>query len=62
LAGRQDRSDTDKAIQPFDAVRDRIKYDPFHVSFSTDDYRASRIVKRVSNFCVPKAVRIAQAL
>ena len=62
LGGRQDQSETDKAIQLFNTVRDQIKYDPFHVSFSADDYRASRIVKRASNFCVPKAILLTAAL
>ena len=62
LSGKQGQSVTDKAIGLFDAVRDQIKYDPFHISFSADDYRASRIVKRVSNFCVPKAILLTAAL
>lgn len=55
-------SATDKAIRLFDAVRDRIKYDPFHVGITPDDYRASTIAQRPSNYCVPKAILLTAAL
>jgi transglutaminase-like putative cysteine protease len=55
-------SDTEKAIRLFDAVRDRIKYDPFHVGLAEDDYRASRIAARASNYCVPKAILLTATL
>jgi transglutaminase-like putative cysteine protease len=55
-------SDTEKAIRMFDAVRDRIKYDPFHIGLAEDDYRASRIATRASNYCVPKAILLTAAL
>jgi transglutaminase-like putative cysteine protease len=59
---RPDLSETEKAIGLFNAVRDKIKYDPFHVGLTEDDYRASRIAGRPSNFCVPKAILLAAAL
>ena len=55
-------SDTDRAIRLFDAVRDRIKYDPFHIGLTEADYRASRIVQKASNYCVPKAILLTAAL
>jgi transglutaminase-like putative cysteine protease len=55
-------SATEKAIGLFNAVRDQIKYDPFHVGLAEDDYRASRIAGRASNFCVPKAILLTAAL
>jgi transglutaminase-like putative cysteine protease len=55
-------SATDKAIGLFNAVRDQIKYDPFHLPLAEDDYRASRIAKKPSNFCVPKAILLTAAL
>ena len=59
---RQDLSATEKAICLFNAVRDQIKYDPFHMGLAEDDYRASRIAGRPSNFCVPKAILLTAAL
>ena len=43
LASARGLSATDKAIRLFEAVRDRIRYDPFNVGTTEDDYRASRI-------------------
>ncbi len=53
---RPDLSATDKAIGLFNAVRDQIKYDPFHIGLAEENYRASWIAGRASNFCVPKAI------
>lgn len=55
-------SATDRAVRLFEAVRDRIKYDPFHVGITPDDYRASTIAQRPSNYCVPKAILLTAAL
>jgi transglutaminase-like putative cysteine protease len=62
LEGAQDLSPTGKAVRLFDAVRDGIKYNPFDVGTSEDDYRASRIAGKPSNYCVPKAILLAAAL
>src|ERR1700733_7061121 len=59
---RPDLSATEKAIALFNAVRDRIKYDPFHVGLVEDDYRASLIAGKASNYCVPKAILLTAAL
>jgi transglutaminase-like putative cysteine protease len=53
---------TVKAIRLFDAVRDRIRYDPFNVGTAEDDYRASRIAGKPANYCVPKAILLTAAL
>ena len=58
----QGRSATDKAIRLFNAVRDQIRYDPYAVSLSEADYRASEILKMPSAFCVPKAILLASAM
>ncbi len=55
-------SATEKAIRLFDAVRDQIRYDPFSFSVAPEDYRASRIVRRPSNWCVPKAILLTAVL
>jgi transglutaminase-like putative cysteine protease len=62
MLARPDLSDTEKAICLFDAVRDQIRYDPFHIGLAEDDYRASRIATRASNFCIPKAILLTAVL
>lgn len=57
-----DPSATAKAIRLFDAVRDQIKYDPFNLGVTPDDYRASRIAQRPANYCVPKAILLTASL
>lgn len=62
LRGFEDASPTAKAIRLFDMVRDRIKYDPFNIGVTPDDYRASTVAQRPSNYCVPKAILLAAVL
>src|SRR5665811_1440394 len=62
LESAQDLSATAKAIRLFEGVRDRIRYDPFNVGTTEDDYRASRIAGKPSNYCVPKAILLTAAL
>jgi len=62
IGGGQVLSDTEKAIHLFEAVRDLIRYDPFDIGVTEEDYRASRIVKKPSNYCVPKAILLTAAL
>ncbi len=62
LTGAGDLSPTGKAIRLFDAVRDEIRYDPFGIGTTADDYRASRIAMKPANYCVPKAILLTAAL
>jgi transglutaminase-like putative cysteine protease len=62
LAGAGDPSPTGKAIRLFDAVRDEIRYNPFDIGTTADDYRASRIAVKPANYCVPKAILLTAAL
>ncbi len=62
LRGFEDASPTAKAVRLFDVVRDRIKYDPFNIGVTPDDYRASTVAQRPSNYCVPKAILLAAVL
>src|SRR3954452_8263622 len=62
LDGACGLSETGKAIRLFDAVRDRIRYNPFDIGTTADDYRASRIAEKPSNYCVPKAILLTAAL
>jgi transglutaminase-like putative cysteine protease len=62
LKGARDLSETGKAIRLFDAVRDEIRYNPFDIGTAANDYRASRIAGKPSNYCVPKAILLTAAL
>ena len=62
LEGAQDLPATGKAIRLFEAVRDRIRYDPFNIGTTEDAYRASRIAGKPANYCVPKAILLTAAL
>ena len=50
------------AIRLFDAVRDEIRYNPFDIGTTADEYRASHIAGMPSNYCVPKAILLTAAL
>lgn len=50
------KTDKEKAIALFDWVRDEIRYDPYTISLTTDDYRATDILAKPANWCVPKAI------
>ncbi len=54
-------TDRERAALLFRAVRDRIRYDPYTVSASADDYLASRILSRPRGYCVPKAIALCAA-
>jgi transglutaminase-like putative cysteine protease len=62
LDGAGNLSETDKAIRLFDAVRDGIRYNPFDIGTTADDYRASRIAVKPANYCVPKAILLTAVL
>jgi len=44
----------DKAVQLYYAVRDEIRYDPYHPFFLPEHYRASNVLKGRRGFCIPK--------
>jgi transglutaminase-like putative cysteine protease len=48
-----------KAVRLFYAVRDRIRYDPYRISFDPIQYRASSVLAAGYGWCVPKAVLLA---
>lgn len=53
---RGQSTDRDKAVALFYAVRDGVRYDPYVASSEPGDYRASVIVERDRNWCVPKSI------
>ena len=54
LEGVSANDPTTVAVALFQAVRDGIRYDPYNISRSNLDYRASSIAVTSSNWCVPK--------
>lgn len=55
-------SQADKAIRLFDAVRDQVRYNPFNIGTTADEYRASYVARQPANYCIPKAILLTAAL
>lgn len=55
------RGTREKAVRLFDAVRDRIRYDPYHIRMQPEWFRASTVLRDGRAFCIPKAVLLAAA-
>ena len=55
--GSTDRRE--QAIHLYCAVRDGIRYDPYHVDLTVEGLRASTTLKNGRGFCVPKAILLA---
>ncbi|MBI3949685.1 MAG: transglutaminase domain-containing protein [Acidobacteria bacterium] len=53
------RTDIDQAIRLYYAVRDGIRYDPYHISFAPEALKASAVLARKTGFCVEKAILLA---
>ncbi len=49
----------DKSIKIFYAVRDQIRYDPYHIELSPDTFKASRVLAQRTGWCVEKALLLA---
>ncbi len=49
------KTDVEKAILLYRAVRDEIIYDPYTPFYKPEHYMASEVLKRRRGFCVPKA-------
>jgi hypothetical protein len=55
------QNDREKAVKLFYAVRDGIKYNPYQVTISPEEFRASRVLKKKEGWCVEKAILLAAA-
>lgn len=53
------KSDEEKAVKLFLAVRDGIRYDPYSITNKPIDYKASDVLRRKVAYCIPKAVLLA---
>lgn len=51
----------EKAVNLFVAVRDGFRYDPYSVSSTREDFKASAIVATTGTWCVPKALLLTAA-
>lgn len=57
IAGAADQRE--RAVRLFYAVRDRVRYDPYHLTLTSGCFRASTVVQDGRAFCIPKAVLLA---
>ena len=55
-------SDVDRATRLYYAVRDGIRYDPYHLALTVPGMRASACLDSKRGWCVPKAILLAAAL
>src|SRR5688500_4515268 len=53
------RTDRDRAVSLYYAIRDGIRYNPFENFMLDDAYRGSTCLQRGEGWCVPKAARLA---
>jgi len=55
------RSDSEKAVRLYYAVRDGIRYDPYYPFYLPVHYQASRVLENGCGFCIPKASLLCAA-
>jgi len=55
-------SDTEKTIALYNKVRDDWKYDPYSISLSEKNFRASTIAEKTSGNCVEKSILLIACL
>jgi transglutaminase-like putative cysteine protease len=53
------KTDIEKAVKLYYAVRDQIRYNPYSMSMDRKSYRASFVLSQKEGFCVPKAILLA---
>lgn len=54
-------TNAEKAVRLFYAVRDGIRYDPYHLFVGREEFKASAILQSQSAYCVPKAIVLVAA-
>lgn len=55
------KTDIEKAVKLFYAVRDEIRYDPYNINFTHEGLKASIILGRRYGYCVAKAIVLTAA-
>ena len=58
----RDQSEKQKAISLYYAVRDKIKYDPYHIVLKKENIRSSEVLIRKSGYCVEKALLLVACI
>ena len=58
---RGEVGDRKKVVALYYAVRDEIRYDPYHIDLTPDAMRASAVLARGYGFCIAKSVLLAAA-
>lgn len=56
-----EKTDVDRAVKLFYAVRDSVRYDPFSMRLEPGIYVASHVLAAKSAYCIPKAILLAAA-
>ncbi|OWY21721.1 transglutaminase family protein [Sphingobacteriales bacterium UPWRP_1] len=55
------QTDIEKAVVLYNAVRDGIRYDPYHIDLRPEAISASLTLQRGSGYCIEKALLLAAA-
>ena len=53
------KTDIEKAVALYYAVRDSVRYDPYRVELERETFRVSNLLARKAGFCLPKANLLA---
>lgn len=53
------RTDIEKAVALYYAVRDTVRYDPYKIELDRETFKASNLLARKAGFCLPKANLLA---
>lgn len=61
LSAEDAKNERDIAVKLFYAVRDGIKYDPYQVTISPEEFKASKVLAKKAGWCVEKAILLAAA-
>ena len=56
LHTKPNQSKSQNAVSLYYAVRDKIKYDPYHIILKKENIRASEVINRKYGYCVEKAL------
>ena len=55
-------NEKEKAIRIYYAVRDLIRYDPYHIDLNKESLKSSSVIKRKYGYCVEKALTLCSCL
>lgn len=59
---KKDDSKNNQTIRIYTKIRDEWLYDPYHISFSKQKYRASHIAQKTTGNCVEKSILLIACL